>query len=111
MDGAGSGRGVPATAPTALAPSTAATGGDPCSWRQYTGASGPPPRRGGSDLLELRQPPEEPIAGVDLRPGERAQAVEAEGLHAEGRERAAHDHGPAQGGLVHRRAAREVAHE
>ena len=46
--------------------------------------------------LERREPLEHRVALVDLRPRQREQPVQAEGLDAERRQRAAHDHGPAQ---------------
>src|SRR3954470_23622270 len=64
-----------------------------------------------SDLLEGGEALEEPVARVDLGPGEGEQPVQAEGLHAEGGEGAAHDDGPAQGGLVDRGRAGQVAEE
>src|SRR5438132_13132567 len=66
---------------------------------------------GPSYLLEVRQALEEAVARVDLGAREREQAVQAEGLDRERGQRAAHDHRAPQRGLVHRRAAGQVAEE
>src|SRR3954467_11950783 len=64
-----------------------------------------------SNLVEVGEALEQAIARVDLPAGEGEEAVEAEGLHAEGGERAPHDDGATERGLVDGGRTREIAEE
>ena len=103
-------RGWPARSSRASSPGGRWTVPAPAAWRQYTEAPAlPVPQTSSKWVSRLKSRKRSSISGRVRR----EQPVEAEGLDAEGRQRAAHDDGPAQGrsSTLRARASGQVAQE